>query len=482
METLKACRVICRYFYKSKVLICILTGMLNNNVANTQETIQIQLKTKQNIYDAEIQIKTDQKDTVWDGSAIFKAPLTYHDSLGIGFDFEIVYGQFDQNKASGIWKIRQGSMEREATGNFEPYRYICPVNGVEWSAWGNLERQTEPTKTWTFDEVRIQNSKPTDTLMHARFSSDLLESSKTLSIYQGAELLSCRFDHNGITSGFWKHYQKSQNSKDYELFKVWHFEKGELVKISNFKDGMVIEDQLTFADTTFSKLIEVDLDENYFFKILLIHEIMSNRLCPFPNQYLKAEKLLFEMREKFSAIDSSIFQLTQQRILPELKAYIRLFPLNEDEIKQLIGIQNEIDRLTERIQSVQKNKQIQVAKATNPSVSIALKKLAWLEHALLYNIKLIPGFSKNQMLEYIPRKSLVEFLISYETSFIWRNGMESFEWDKDQNDRLIYSFGFEPKSNDEPLKKVEEYAKAINRAFDEILEEIDAVISKIKND
>jgi len=350
---------------------------------------------------AQFEFYIQDNDTILNGafrmaSASLKQLLSARDN---SFSFQ---GNFKKNIPSGQWLLKFGNYSVGDSIDVIDNIYQVSVSGTQHHAEGQLAAGKLNGK-WVHKVEQLDNSNVERKLFESTITFDKGVPQRSFRIENTNYVIVGRFLRDGHAHDHWELYP----TDDQGVAESWFFADGRLKKIVLKESGR--EDTLSVFISELSNPELTNLDDRYLKIINLRNQIYHQSKG---NWESKMKPLLDTNAEYYEKINSIISSLGDSDFTPEFKVKLERYPLTESEK----GYLNEIERYYQKSVGISsqllESTQLNILKLANNEVLFLLSVLTQLDNENISFLKRINEFNEENILEFIPRDSILPTLAS----------------------------------------------------------------------
>ncbi|MDT0607588.1 hypothetical protein [Croceitalea rosinachiae] len=349
--------------------------------------------------DANYAYRIIDSDTLFDGP--FRLKRANLDALlqkqDYTFDFS---GSFQDNYPNGFWKFQFGQFQSNNESQVVDYQYRVAISGVQEEASGNIVLG-KPDGSWIYSVNKIEDSKISETLFKSSIIFDKGIPQQNFRIENDSLILAGRFLRNGLTHDEWSLFDSSGIGVD----ESWFFNDGLLQKIRIESSGSI--DETPIYDNYAGQTKIINLDSRYIEALAIYQYAILNSDRPVGG---KMQSLLAQNARYYKKIDDILSELGESSFLPEFKVKVPYFPFSKEEEQQINQILADYNAAELISKSFLEDTQLNILKLSDQEAAFKYEVINQISNDVLNPLKQLVLFINNKVLEFAPRKNLLESL------------------------------------------------------------------------
>ena len=313
-------------------------------------------------------------------------------------NYFLIEGTYDEGVPTGNWSFQFGQFQPTGSVRLEDSQFRMQLDGILHSVQGELLGGKYQGK-WIHEVNEIRNSLPGTQLFRSEVLFEKGVSQLALQIEGGEDILLGRFLRNGLAHDVWTLYASEQQSEH------WHFREGRLEKI-------VLTEGETSREVSVLPAFDgptsiINLDPRYL-SLLAVFLQMSDQEYSLAGS--SAARLLQENSAYYSRIEDLLFSKRGTEIPVPFQVKVPYRPLNTVQISDLEKMRTNLSLIDSLHQEINTSSSINIAKVADEDISYWQALITALSTEYLAPERLLLQYYNREILDFIPRASLWEFL------------------------------------------------------------------------
>ncbi|WP_131819041.1 hypothetical protein [Flagellimonas flava] len=355
--------------------------------------------------EAEYDFQVVEGDTILDGPfSMIRSNLNA--LLEDKDNFFSFIGGFKNGYPNGDWNFQFGEFQSGEGTKVIDLQYRLNVSGTTNGASGTIS-MGRPNGLWTFDSKKIENSEIEEKLFSSTITFENGIPQKSFKIENETSTLVGRFLRNGLAHDVWTLYTDNDSGTS----ESWFFDNGLLRKVEKLNDAATEAWSLYGSSLPEEKVINLDA------RYLKILQLWNASLGSIELETTGISQLLAQNAGHYKEIDDILSAMGKSQFLPEFKVKVGHYPLDSLETGAIESLEKLYARSSEISQSLLNDTQLNILRRSDGEAQFLYAVTQELHTRFLEPNGKLLDYKRENLLEFIPRKQLLDYL--------WPKGMPS---------------------------------------------------------